>query len=162
LFLRDISWSISSFKNQYAEMLIILLQSLSRFKYVRTASIDFGEYAKITKKFDDKIPNISPISDGTTNLTAALNIASTDKSVMFKSKNKLLIILTDGEPNSIRNVYEELEKEYFNNNVRILPIIIRNDDVYFIKNQIHINEISEMPLKIFDFVKDNFRIEVNI
>ena len=146
---RDVSYSTNDFKVDYAESTIVFLEALSRFKFVNTAVIDFGSSINVRKDFSDNKPNIVPWSCGGTNLSGAL--ATADCSIRWKSKKRIAIIITDGEPNSINCVKHQLSLNYYKN-VKIIPIIIRSYS-QILPNQIHINEVKELPIKLMNELK---------
>ena len=153
IILRDISYSVNNFAKEYAEILSVFLESLSRFKHVRTASADFGYKGEIIKNFDNDNPKIKPRNSGTTNLGDCLELVSNN--LKWKHKNKLLIITTDGQPDDEQYVYQMLERPFFKG-VKILPIILGECVGSLFYNQIKIDEINDMPKAIANYVRDNY------
>lgn len=145
---RDISYSTVKFKVKYAEALIVFIESLSRFKFINVAAIDFGSNSNITKYFENKVPGIVPFTSGTTNLAGALSLAK--KEIQWKNKKRCIIILTDGDPDSRGDIFEELQEQYYKN-VSIIPIII-NSCLTLFKNDIHVEKINEIPKKLLEEV----------
>jgi hypothetical protein len=153
IILRDISYSVNDFAKEYAEILSVFLESLSRFKHVRTASADFGYKGELIKKFENDNPKITPRNSGTTNLGDCLELISDE--LKWKHKNKLLIITTDGRPDDEQYVFQMLGRSFFKG-VKILPIILGDCTGDLFNNQIKIDEISDIPKAIANYVRDNY------
>jgi hypothetical protein len=125
IIVRDVSGSTDSFKNEYAESTIVISKALESFNKVNLGVVDFSADVAFVKYFDEELEaaRIHPVSKSRTNLGAALNSIAEEDRMVWKNNNKLVIIITDGYPDSIEDVQEAISKEYYQD-VKFITVII--------------------------------------
>ncbi len=109
--IRDVSYSTSGVKEEYAESLAVILLAVDGMKTVRSASIDFSDDAIVTKTFSENMiaSRIGPrVKDGT-----QLSYVRPEMNKMsWKARNKFVFVLTDGQLIPGDELYfEELRNE---------------------------------------------------
>lgn len=93
--LRDISGSTCGVMREYAEAVVVFLESLEGIEDVRTGVIDFESNFVVTKRFNEPLRSsrIFPVCKGGTELTGSLREIGTWD---WKANNRICVILTDG------------------------------------------------------------------
>lgn len=109
--MRDISGSTNGMRVEYAKALVVALASLEGFDGIRTGAIDFGDGYSVLKQFGEDIAqaNIYPQAQGGTNIFGAINVI---KDWLWRSRNKLVIVITDGgihDINRARPIVKQME-----------------------------------------------------
>lgn len=146
--LRDVSTSTINFKEEYAKVTIQTLEALKPLKNVDTMLIDFGNRNEVVKKFNDKEFIVYPKIWGSTALTEALCVQRS----FAKNKKRIIIIFTDGRPDSVYAVEKELSNDFYID-VEVLPIIIKSS-IMLLNNDVHIYDIKDLPLEIEKYFKE--------
>ena len=69
-----------------------------------------------------------------------------------KNKKRIIIIFTDGRPDSVYAVEKELSNDFYID-VEVLPIIIKSS-IMLLNNDVHIYDIKDLPLEIEKYFKE--------
>lgn len=93
--LRDISGSTYNVMREYAEAVVVFLESLEGIEDVQTGLVDFESNFVVTKRFNESLRSsrIFPVSRGGTMIDGSLDEI---KKWNWKAENRLCVIITDG------------------------------------------------------------------
>lgn len=94
--LRDVSFSTNLIRFEYAEAIVSILAALDGFAAVRTAVVDFSDYAVLRKTFEQTAREclVAPEAFGATLMEGALDMAA---DFTYRAAKRLVIVMTDGE-----------------------------------------------------------------
>jgi hypothetical protein len=105
---RDISFSTDLYKLEYAEAIVAILASLDAIASVRTAQIDFSDFAVLNKGFDQRARDaaVAPRAFGGTLMGSALELVG---GFSFRAARRLVFIVTDGEIEDMADCSERMK-----------------------------------------------------
>lgn len=147
LILRDTSGSTVNFKFEYFKSLVVVVEALENLK-IRNMVVDFNSDVRIVKTFDEdkKEDKFTVGSFGDTCVVAALN--SIKSKVNWKSKRRLVIIITDGMFSDGHNFGKILcDEKYMEVNWVIINIgnISNNVSDNFRYSKINVSNVKQIP-----------------
>ena len=107
--LRDVSFSTDLIRLEYAEAIVTILAALDGFAAVRTAVVDFSDFAIQRKTFDQAARDclVAPEAFGATFMKGALDLMA---EYDFRAAKRLAIVITDGEIEDMEECAEKIRE----------------------------------------------------
>lgn len=104
---RDVSFSTDLIRLEYAEAIVTILAALDGFAVVRTAVVDFSDFAVQRKAFDQAARDCLVASEafGATFMKDALDMMA---GYDFRAAKRLAIVITDGEIEDMEECAEKM------------------------------------------------------